>query len=482
MTTLQQIRKNFGLTQDEISKKLGISQQAYANYEKDSGSIPDKMVSKIANLLMIDKEILTYDEEMNDDTINEFLYKSLTAYHAVRNTIKLLEKNGFKELKEDESWLLANGEKYYVTQNNSAIIAFKINLKGDYVFNIASCHTDSPSLKVKGNNLIKSMEGYKINVERYGGLINYSFMDIPLKVAGRVFVEKDNCIEERIVTSLFNVNIPSLCIHHNPSVNGGVELTNQNDMLPLLGEASDLYKALLPNEKILNGDLYCVPFVKPTYAGSNNERLVSPRIDNLSSLYSIANALINSKSNGVSIMYATDNEEVGSLSKQGAESAFLSYILNKINKSLKKEEDDYLKAIKNGFVLSIDNGHAIHQAHAEKNDPCSACILNNGIVIKHHPNYATDGYSSSVVEVLAKKAGVEVQHYYNQSDLRCGSTIGLVTSAQLAIDTCDIGLAQLAMHSAIETVGKSDIAKMTKLVETFYESKRNRTNNVTEIK
>lgn len=482
MTKIQEIRKQNGLTQEEISNKLGISQQSYANYEKDNASIPDKMLNKIANILMVDKDTLLYEEEMSEDSISEFLYKSLTSFHAVKNTIWLLEKAGFKKLSLDQYWSLAKGDKYYVTINNSGIIAFKINDNKNYVFNIASCHTDSPSLKVKGNNLIKSAEGYKIDVEKYGGLINYSFMDIPLKIAGRVFVEKENGLEEKIISSSFNVNIPSLCIHHNPNVNSGMELSYQNDMLPLLGEASNLYEKLLPKEKIVNGDLYCVPFVKPAFVGSDNERLVSPRIDNLSSLYSITQSLIAEEGMGISILYATDNEEVGSLSKQGAESMFLSYVLTKINKGLNKSEEDFYSAITNGFVLSIDNGHAVHQAHPEKNDPVAMCTLNNGVVIKHHPNYATDGYSSSVVEMIAKKAGVNVQHYYNQSDLRCGSTIGLVTSAQLAIDTCDIGLAQLAMHSAIETVGKKDILEMQKLVKAFYESERMKKDNLTVIK
>ena len=482
MSRLQELRKQNGLTQEEISNKLGISQQTYCNYEKDGAIIPLKMASQIAEILMVDVNDFYYQDELENDTVSEFLYKSLTAYHAVRNSVSLLEKDGFIRLEENEKWDIKEGGKYYITKNGSALIAFIVGDVNNYAFNIASCHTDSPCLKVKGNCLLDSPEGKRINVEKYGGLINYSFLDIPLKIAGRVLVETNEGFTQKIITSSYNVNVPSLCIHHNPDVNKGVELKYQSDMLPLIGNVDDLYKTLLPNEKIIDGDLYCVPAVKPTYSGVNNELLVSPRIDNLTSLYSILSALRKADCKGISILYATDNEEIGSLSKQGAESIFLTFVLNRINEALNKNSQDFYKAIANGFVLSIDNGHAVHPAHPEKSDPQEKVYLNKGVVIKHHPNYATDGLSCSIVKTLAKQADVEIQEYYNSSDVRCGSTIGLVTSAQLAMNTCDIGLAQLAMHSAIETVGKFDIKKMENLVKKLFETKIEISNNEIKIR
>jgi len=470
MSKLQFFRKKCGLTQAEIANKLGISQQAYGNYERDDSSIPSKIIDKLAKILMIDPDQFLFKSELENDSITEFLHKSLTSYHATHNACVLLAKEGFVELKEHEEWKLKEGGKYFVTKNSSALIAFKVGDLSRYAFHIASCHTDSPSLKIKGNSVIDSPEGKRINVERYGSLINYSFLDIPLKIGGRVFIETESGIEQRLISSDFNVNIPSLCIHHNSTVNEGMELKNQSDMLPIYGKCDNLYLSLLPNEKIVDGDLYCVPFVKPTYSGLDSELLVSPRIDNLTSLYAIIEAIISCREQGISMLYATDNEEIGSLSKQGAESIFLANVLEKINTALNKTKDDYYQAIANGFALSIDNGHAVHPAHPEKSDPSEMVKLNEGVIIKHHPNYATDGYSSAVVKSIAKKNDIVIQEYYNNSDIRCGSTIGLVTSAQLGINTCDIGLAQLAMHSAIETVGKYDIEKMIKLVKCFYET------------
>jgi aspartyl aminopeptidase len=472
MKSIQIMRKKANLTQESVASILGVSQQAYANYEKDDVEVSRKVLEKLANVFMCNVDDFLFVDKLENDSITEFLYKSLTSYHAVKNTKELLLANGYQELLENENWVLEKGKSYFVGKNESALIAFKVgDIDSHYAFNIASCHTDSPSLKIKGNCLLTSPEGKRINVERYGGLINYSFMDIPLRIAGRALVETNEGVTQQIITSDFNVNIPSLCIHHNPSVNEGVNFTVQNDMLPLIGEVEDLYKALLPNEEIIDADLYCVPFVKPTYSGINNDLLVSPRIDNLSSLYAITHALLNSNSCGVSVLYATDNEEIGSLSKQGAESIFLTHVLERINQALGKNSDDYYKALTNGFVLSIDNGHAVHPAHPEKSDPKLQVVLNGGVVIKHHPNYSTDGVSSAVIKSICSKNNIKYQEYYNNSNVRCGSTIGLVTSSQLAINTCDIGLAQLAMHSGIETVGKYDIQTMINLVKAFFETK-----------
>lgn len=470
MINLQFYRKKNNLTQEEVAKYLNCSQQTYANYESENSQIPLKTLKKLSSLLKFNIADLFNNDQCNN--ISDFLHKSYTAYHAVDNCKIILNKSGFKELKENQKWELNANGKYYVTKNNTAIIAFVIGDLKHFCFNITSCHTDSPCLKIKGNSLINSIQGKRINVERYGGLINYSFMDIPLRIAGRIIVNDKGLLKEKLYSSNFNVNIPSLCIHHNPSVNEGAQLTIQNDMLPLVGDCLDLYKRLSPNEEIIEADLYCVPDVLPTYTGVNNEFLTSPRIDNLTSFYSIINSLTNENLNrkGVSLLYAVDNEEVGSLSKQGAESAFLPNVLKRINSCLNKTEEEFDIALSNSFVMSIDNAHATHPAHPEKNDPDYKVLLNGGVVIKHHPNYSTDALSSAYVKMLAKSKCISIQDYYNNSNIRCGSTIGLITSSQLAINTIDIGLPQLAMHSAIETIGVNDILSLTKLVDVFFES------------
>ncbi len=404
--------------------------------------------------------------------IKEFLNTSLTAYHTTRNSEEILLENGFKKLTWND-FSVEKGGKYYITENGSAIIAFKVGDLSHYAFNIVGSHTDSPALKIKGKNLLDSPEGKRLNVEVYGGLIRYSFMDIPLQIAGKLFVKTDGGLKQTLVESKFNVNVPSLCIHHNPTVNDNLSLNAQVDMLPLVGgDSKDIYSLLTDNE-VIDGDLYVVPSVKAYNSGAENEFLCSPRIDNLTSVYTSIQGLIASNPSGVAIAACFDNEEIGSETKQGAGASFLNNVLKAINSSLGFGESELNRAIQNGFVLSSDNGHAVHPAHPEKSDVAEKVYLNKGIVIKHHTNYATDGLSSAVVKTICEKNGIAWQDYYNRSDVRCGGTIGKITSSQLTINTCDIGLAQLAMHSSIETVGSSDIASMQKLVKAFFETKIN---------
>lgn len=413
--------------------------------------------------------------------IKNYLDTSYTAFHAVKNSRDFLEKNGFIPYNFGVK-AKPNG-KYYVEKNGSTIIALKIGDLSNYAFNIALAHTDSPTLKVKGSKLLDSPEGKRVNVEVYGGFIRYSLMNIPLKIAGRLFVSTDKGLKTVLVESPFTVNIPSVCIHHNIEVNEKANLTVQNDLLPLIGgDEKDLYKILYPQGEVVDGDLFVVPAVKAFNTGVNGDLLSSPRIDNLTSCYASLKAIVDAESVGVSVCALFDNEEIGSRTKQGACSDFLASVLKRINDDLNKTSDDYLKALESSFVLSIDNGHAVHPAHPEKSDPSERVYLNGGVVIKHHSNYATDGYSSAVLKKVLKNNGIKYQDYYNNSDIRCGGTLGLIVSANLQMNAVDIGLGQLAMHSAVETVGNYDIAEMENCVKAFYKTSFSFTENEIIVK
>lgn len=399
--------------------------------------------------------------------ILDFLDRSYTAYHATANSVDMLSKNGFIKLDMSKKWTLNEGGRYYVTQNGTSVIAFIIGK--NFVFNIAESHTDSPCLHVKGNSLVDSSEGARINVEKYGGLILYSMLDIPLKVAGRLILKESGGFSSKLVESAYNVNIPSLAIHHNPTVNDSFSVSVQKDMLPLIGNASELYSTLCDGE-IIDADLFVVPAIKAYFSGIKNEYLCSARIDNLTSVYSSIRAICKCNPQNISITCCFDNEEIGSETKQGANSSLLSTVLEKITRGMNKTSDDFVSACQNGFILSIDNAHAVHPSFTEKSDLKERVYMNEGIVIKHHAKYSTDGLSSAIVKNMLDKAGIQYQDYYNHSDIRCGSTIGLMTSARLCMRSCDIGIAQLAMHSGIETAGATDIEKMQKCAKTFFES------------
>ena len=464
MQDLRQARKQKGLTQSQIATELGISQQAYAKYESGETRMSEDMTERLEALLEVK---LSSDDEFlskalgKDASIEEFLNASYTAYHSTLNAVSMLEEMGFSRV-TDEHQTFEKGGKYYITKNSSAVIAFKIGDLSHYAFNIAGSHTDSPCFRVKGNTLMDSAEGKRFNVEEYGGALEYSFLDIPLKLAGRVLVKTDTGLEEQVVESTRLFNIPSLCIHHSSGSAPSVSV--QNDMSPLVVNGNSVYEFVSHGE-VVDGDLFVAPAVK---AFASGDLLCAPRIDNLTSVYASIKGIADSTPKGVAVACCYDNEEIGSGTKQGAQSAFLSDVLHMINRGLCKTDADFVTACKNGFVLSIDNGHAVHPAHPEKSDPVNRVYLGKGIVIKHHTNYSTDGLSSAIVKSILDKAGIEHQDYYNNSDGRCGGTIGLIASRQLEMNACDIGLAQLAMHSAIETVNRSDVAKMQACVTAFF--------------
>ena len=396
--------------------------------------------------------------------VQEFLKNSYTAYHATQNVCNILTSNGFVELSLGEKWDIAEGGKYFVTRNGSSVIAFVVG--ANKVLSICESHTDSPSFKVKGTKLVASEGAKRLNTEKYGGGLLYTYFDRPLKIAGRVLEKCENGVVQKLVASDYNVVIPSLCVHFNPAVNDGFSVNPQVDTLPLLAQSDvELYKTLTDGE-VLDADLYVVPATEPFLAGANGEFLCAPRIDNLTSVYTSIQALLHCNPQTIAMAVCLDNEEVGSGTRQG-NPRFVSQVVDALCDALGMDVVARQNAIEGGMVLSVDNGHACHPAHPEKSDALYRAYLNKGIVIKHHTNYATDGLSSAIFKNILQKADVAFQDLYNRSDVRCGSTVGLATARELGIKTCDIGMPQLAMHSACETCGSTDVDTMQQALTAF---------------
>ena len=396
--------------------------------------------------------------------LKEFLDSSYTAYHATANACEILREEGFTQLILGDSWHLERGGSYFVTRNGSSVVAFCVGQNN--VFNLAVSHTDSPSLKIKGNRLIESDGLLRLNTEKYGGGLLYSYFDRPMKVAGRVLVQSSDGVEQQLVVSDYDIVIPSLAIHLNRQSNETPPSNLQTDLIPLFGQGeADLY-ASLTDEHVLDADLYVVPATEAFESGVHGEFLSSARIDNLTSVYASLYALVDAEPQDIALVACLDNEETGSGTRQGAPS-FLRQVLDSIAGALEFTRTDIAYAAENGMVLSVDNGHAVHPAHPEKHDPLYKCRMNGGIVIKHHVNYATDGLSAAIVKRLLDDLQLPYQDLYNNSELSGGSTLGLVTARELGMKTCDIGIAQLAMHSACETCGVEDIDVMQRCLTAF---------------
>lgn len=415
------------------------------------------------------------------ESMLKFIEKSPSAFHAVDNVCKMYAEKGYEELDEKKQWSLKKGGKYFVVRNQSAVIAFAIPEGEISGFHMASSHSDSPTFKVKEKPEMAVEDHYmKLNTEKYGGMILNTWLDRPLSVAGRVTVLEDG----NVVSKLVNIDkdllvIPNLAIHMNREINSGVALNPQVDLLPIFagdGKKDTFMKLVAKSagvkaEDILSHDLFLYVREKGRTLGRDGEFVLSPKLDDLQCVYASALALAESEPvKYINVCAVFDNEEVGSGTKQGANSTFLEDVLSRIKEGLALGKSDYLRMIADSFMISADNGHAVHPNHPEKADPTNRPYINGGIVIKYHGSqqYATDAMSAGYMKSLCLEATVPCQTYTNRSDVPGGSTLGNISTAHVSVPTVDIGLPQLAMHSAVETGGTLDTEYAVKMFKVFY--------------
>ena len=418
------------------------------------------------------------------DTVQKlfrFLDESPTCYHAAANAKAALTAAGAVELRESEQWKLEKGTLYVVERGDSALVAFRVPEGPFHGFLMAAAHSDSPTFKVRetaeaasaGNTL-------RLSVEPYGGGVWRGWLDRPLSVAGRVVIRQG----DRLVSRLVNIDrdllvIPGVAIHMDRSVNKGAELNPAVDLLPLLGCGKEpgTFRKLIAEaagvreEHLLSTELFLYPRTKAVQTGLNGEFIVSPRLDDLQCVFGCLEGFLAAKPGGsLPVLAVFNNEEVGSSTRQGADSTFLTDVLERIAHGCGLDSEGWKAAVANSFMVSADNAHAIHPAHPEYADKGEYPVLGGGIVIKYNANqrYTTDAVSGAVFQTICQEAGVPVQRYSNRADLPGGSTLGNISTAHLSVPTVDIGLPQLAMHSVCETAGAADTEHLVKAMTAYF--------------
>ena len=453
----------------------------------------------------------------------DYIKASPTAYHATAHTADILRQSGYTELYEHEKWQLERGRGYFVTRNGSSLIAFRVpenpddtdelNVTEDTddtenteefdeldvpheldefddsdneedmgTFLITAAHGDSPCFKIKENAELCDGHHLRLSVEKYGGMLCSSWTDRPLSVAGRVIIRS----EDGIATRLVDLNepcaiIPNVAIHMNRNANDGMSYNPAVDMIPLCGEASDagfLRKEIadeldIREEDILTTDLF---LYNPQAGVEWSGYISAPRLDDLQCAFASLTAFLNADIDygrnpfNIPVYCLFDNEEVGSQTKQGAASTFLYDTLLRFGEAVGLTPSDILRKLSSSFLVSCDNAHAVHPNHPEYKDANHAVYMNGGVVIKYNANqrYTTDGVSAAIFELICKKARVPVQRYANRADMPGGSTLGNIANTQVSLNTIDIGLPQLAMHSAFETAGGKDTEMMVRALTAFF--------------
>ena len=411
----------------------------------------------------------------------EFIDRSPTPFHAVQEITNTLSNKDFIEIKETDAWRLKPNGRYFLTRNDSSLIAFVVGSKPE--FKIIGAHTDSPNLRLKPQ-AVYAKNGYlQLGIEVYGGVLLSTWTDRDLSLAGRVVLAgKKNPSTKLIRFKQALLRIPQLAIHLNRNVNKkGLILNEQNHLPPIFSMQNksapdEVLKKMVARElkckpaDIMGLDLSLYDTQPGTLAGAEREFIFSGRLDNLASCHSAMHALTEStmKDPATRVIAFYDHEEVGSESAQGAGSPFLKDVLERIILSEKRE--GFLRAMANSFFISADMAHAIHPNYSDMHDNQHMPIINGGPVIKSNAGqrYATDAMSSVWFESLCKKAGIPVQKFVVRSDLGCGSTIGPITAANLGVRTVDIGNPMLSMHSIREMAGANDHELLIRTFKEFF--------------
>ena len=415
------------------------------------------------------------------DDLFEFLQEGVTPCHAAATAAAWLDAAGFTRLEEADYWNLEPGKGYYLLRNGSAVVAWRIPAHAIGGWRITASHSDAPGWKIK-SDAVTNDGCRRLSVEGYGGMNMASWLDRPLTVAGRVLVRTADGVETRLVHFDRDLLvIPSLAIHMQRNVNKGHEYNPQIDMQPLWGpEAGRTLTDLLCEElgveekDILDRDLQLVTRQAPTQIGPDGEYFMAPRIDDLecaaTTLLGFIDASAETDSACAPVWAMLDNEEVGSSSRQGAQSSFLRDVLDRILESIPHSAQMEHRALANSFLLSADNGHATHPNFPAKSDPAAPVRLGGGVLLKYNASqkYTTNALSGGIFRAICEKAGVKVQTFTNRADEAGGSTLGNLQSHSLPIPMADIGLPQLAMHSAVETAAVSDAEAMVRAVAAFY--------------
>lgn len=417
-----------------------------------------------------------------------FINKSTSPFHAVKESIAILKSSNFECLDMYSSWNLEKGKSYYVSAYDSTLFAFTIGnqINNFSDFRITAAHTDHPGLRIKPFSEMSERGYLKLNIEIYGSPILNTWLDRPLSIAGKVALRSSEVFKPEL--RLIDMKkplliIPNLAIHMNREVNKGVELNRQIDMIPLAAMVSEefekenyfinyLAKYLdVKVEDILDFDLHLYNCEEGQLIGLNEEFISSPRLDNLTSVVAAVKAITStSRDNGINVIALFDNEEIGSRSKQGADSNLMSMVLERIYQSLSYKHTDFYEAIMRSTLLSVDVAHALHPNRPEKNDPTNITLLNQGVSLKINTNqkYAFDTEAIAIIKQLCKSKNINYQSFTNRADAAGGGTLGSLVSSLLPMKGMDIGVPLLAMHSARETMGIKDQTYLEDLIHEFF--------------
>jgi aspartyl aminopeptidase len=406
----------------------------------------------------------------------EFIDASPSPFHVCVTVAQRLSAAGFTELSERDEWP-AKGR--FFTVRAGSLVAWRVD-EADRTgpFRVIGAHTGSPNLRVKQHPDRFVSGWHVVALQPYGGAWLNSWLDRDLGISGRLSVRVGNTIDHRLVRIDEPIlRVPQLAIHLAED-RKSVSLDPQRHVNAVWGVGSDARSfvgyvaehAGVDEADVLGVDLMTHDLTPSRLVGVNQDLLSAPRLDNQATCYAELEAfLAAAPGEHMPVLVLFDHEEVGSQSDHGAQSELLHTVLERITLAAGGGREDFLRRLPGSMVASGDMAHATHPNYPERHEPGHLIEVNGGPVLKVQPNlrYATDGRTAAAFALACAQAGVPLQRYEHRADLPCGSTIGPMTSARTGIPTVDVGAAQLAMHSAREVMGATDVAAYASALEAF---------------
>lgn len=399
----------------------------------------------------------------------DFLNKGTCSFTNTLVVKDILDNNGYQNLSELDNWNLIDG-KYYVIRNDASIIAFNIDKKIKNQFSIVCTHNDTPGFSVKPNPEYYENGYLKLNIAPYGGILNYGFMDRPLGIAGRIILKKDKDFIKKIIDTRKAVTIiPSIAIHQNDKANSNLDINTEIDLMPIISLNKNyslkklLKDALNIKDEIFDFDLF---LYNTEVALMFNDFIIAPRIDNLTCTFAALKAFLNNFNDSINVLAIFNSEEIGSNTFEGADSNFLIDVLKRISASL---NIDIVSTLANSLIISADNTHARHPNHDELSDHTNTPVLNDGILIMKEMNGTTNSVTSSLFKYICEMENIPCTYYTSRNDFATGSTQAGASLRHLSINSLDVGLPMLAMHSSMEVIGDKDTYFLYKAFDKFYQ-------------
>ncbi|MBQ3512857.1 MAG: M18 family aminopeptidase [Lachnospiraceae bacterium] len=413
----------------------------------------------------------------------KYLSQSTCPFLSIRNAVELLQDAGFQEINYEQTWNFSSG-KYFLNLYDSFLVAFTLpkSLEKMKSIHLALAHDDSPAFKLKSQaDMIKS-DYHTLNVEMYGGMLPSTWFDRPLGLSGKLFLKGENVFSP--VEKIFDIKeggciIPSLAPHLSRSEKNA-EPNPQKEYTPIFSVSKDETSSILDflaektdskKENILTFDITLYNKEEGELIGANQELLSAPRIDNLISVIALLEAITTSgNSDTLNMISIFHHEEIGSRSKEGADSNTLKMCLDKLLEDQGIPSGRYPSLLQNSIMLSVDGAHGLHPNYVEKHDPTNPVILNQGIALKSSSSqrYVTDARVTAIIKALCEENNIPYQEQVNKTGMAGGQTLGPIVSSYLPIPAIDLGVPILGMHSARELCGCDDYESLKKLLKVFF--------------